>query len=424
MTNSDLILTSKTSFDAFMDRLNNESDFRMTATLTGELSYDAYQRASLLVTDVLQRTVFTSTICEYIRSYPDMKPAKAIAKCIKLEYGEKLDDTVKEKLGQYLKPPEPQTITVRFSLGCDGSASEYYHSGSCYWGCYAKSRDLIESSGGGAVRMYDHNDQIIARAWFVPYHDDNLNGIIIFNAYGRDELGKIDRQGDIVARVLGVQSQLTSMNVNTYDIFINTPRSMLLGTVKESSLDPMRVYVNLEEPFDPHYSDNHDDDFQCEDCNEWIHEDSVWFVDGGERYVCEDCLGHYTYVSAGDRCYRGEYWYEDNVIDVDGETYHIEDSNLIQDTYGDYHLVDGDDWTEHEGEIYPNDEIVIDVYGDTHLANDDTYHVCAYTHEIYPLEDMTEVIDGTWVNNDRVIAWCNENIQEPAGQLKLFDAVH
>lgn len=438
MTTCDIAVQS---FDRFMDRLKREKDFRIETTISSELSDMAYWNTASTITQTVNRIVYSNTIRYWIDLEPAMKPAKAIAKHVKQEFDIKLDNATKEKIGQYLKPPDPRKIAVRFSLGCAGESYEYYHEDSCYWGCYAKSRDIIEASQGGAVRMYSINEfddeQIIARSWFVPYTGEGMNGIVIFNAYGDGELQKIDRQGDIIARVLDTQSQLTSMHVNTDDIFINTCRTMLLGSVQDPNVESVRIYVQLEEPYDLEYAE---DMYRCDDCGEYCHEDYLHGVCGGDRTVCDDCLQGYYYVENGQHRYRYEYWPEDDVIYVQGECYHMDDESIVCDVHGDYHLCDdcGDTWEECSisGEIYPIDEmclinyewvhsdyVITDAHGDQHVEGSGTYHECDYDGEYYPDNEMIPVANGVYVLEDNLDNWMNDHKQETFAPDKVFDAV-
>jgi hypothetical protein len=159
---------------------------------------------------------YAMDICR--ENYGKLKPGKMIANAIKKLIHMRIDQ-IREDNYEYQKPilekleslkisPETVTfwgnaianqpkekITIRLTYGCKGSAREYYHVGSCWWGGYETSRDYLESSYGGAIRAY-RNDEIVGRVWFIPYSD----GIILFNAYGKGELGRIGSWSNLLKR--------------------------------------------------------------------------------------------------------------------------------------------------------------------------------------------------------------------------------
>ena len=53
------------------------------------------------------------------------------------------------------------------------SFGEYYQK-IVWWGDFERSRDVLEYNGGGAIRAYNEDDELVGRVWFLPYEDHIL----------------------------------------------------------------------------------------------------------------------------------------------------------------------------------------------------------------------------------------------------------
>src|SRR5690606_36631781 len=109
---------------------------------------------------------------------PNMRPGKAFAKAFYQHNQIKLSAEIKAQIGQLLSSVKDEKLTLRLTLGCSGSSWEYYHADSCWWGDFERSRDVLEYNGGGAIRAYNEDDELVGRVWFLPYKDH----IILFNS--------------------------------------------------------------------------------------------------------------------------------------------------------------------------------------------------------------------------------------------------
>ena len=231
------IQASKTRMIHLLNQLEKRGEVEFTTAISEEISNYKILEAARLLSETLERSIYIDTVRFWIAGEPKMKPAKAVAKAVKAVYDVKLSQAVKEKLGQILVVPTPNTITVRLSKGCEGDASEYYHDGSCYWGSYASSRDYIEFNEGGAIRMYNEDGNILSRCWYMPFRREarGLYGIVIFNAYGHEsyKLNHLSDQAALCAEVLRVQCQKLEYELSNDDrgFYLNSPIAYLLGSV-------------------------------------------------------------------------------------------------------------------------------------------------------------------------------------------------
>lgn len=204
-----------------------------------------------------KRWHYNTETCEaFLADHANMKPGKAYAKYLYERFSLKISESHKAEIGQKIKgTTNEQTIIFKVTLGCEGEASEYYHRSSCYWGEYSMSRDYIESNHGGAVRAYVDN-RIIGRVWFLPYNGENLkDGMILFNAYGKDELQHIHKWGEMLAQALHKQHCKTYLDLS-YDgeFYLNSHNTQFVGEVLKFQ-EETDVRINLHEPDTLVYSD-------------------------------------------------------------------------------------------------------------------------------------------------------------------------
>jgi len=296
-----------------------------------------------------------------------MRPGKAVAKAIKDRYHAKIDAS---EIGNILAQSRIKyDVRVRVTLGCDGEASEYYHSKSCYWGEYSASRDYIEYNGGGAIRLYDQKtNDLMGRAWFLPVND----GIVLFNAYGANGFDHIDAWGALVAKAFEEHYKVIRFDVLCDESFyLNTGRCVFIGDIAKM---PDTYDYEMKEPPTFKYASG----TPCTNCgNIGYSSESLYYVEDG-NYVCENCFeNYYVYIEEWDEyhhidycvCVRhgqsSEWFHEDseNIVKVDSEYYHIDD--VIEDVDGDYHIV-----------------------------GEDTYFICNVDGNVYPICDAVETHNG------------------------------
>lgn len=352
-----------TTTDQNMDHIYRD----ITYSIWDETRYTD-QRINLSWIDVRQ-------YIEHDRPNKNERKAVSFSKWLKQNHNYKLSADLKSKIGNYFKLPDKRQIKVVFSMGCAGTASEYYHEDSCYWGSFASSRDLIEHNLGGAIRIYDvESGEIISRSWFLPYSGDDLtNGFIMFNTYGSGDLDHSRTVADLVVATLGANLQETSLYLD-YDgddlIYLNSRTTFFIGAVWDKYNKP-RANVALDVPDEFKYGNRGE---YCEQCETYGHnEDDMYYVEHLGYSICDYCLRRdFTWVERSDDYlpndevieirYNGYWTYfdinDDDLIVIDGEHYHMDD--CIEDVHGNYYAPgDTDSWVELDsGEIYPADECV------------------------------------------------------------------
>lgn len=316
---------------------------------------------------------------------------KRISSYMYKTYGLKLSDKDVSELGNmiYKFTASEQSSLVDLTQDFDWDDGQFGHDGSCYWGDYAESRDMIESANGFCLRYYEsmEDDNGIGRTWIIPMSDNQ--SIVIFNAYGC----RLEQSAAILAKLLATDDTpyvWNRLNLhNHHDScrpYINSNLGIVV-TPKGSQLDGISSYdINLRIVQGKFYDMCNEDRYICENCGNGVNEDDVCFNSDGEAY-CRDCYNelYYNCEHCGREVYREDGTYYNDYVyctrcadrylipcDRCGETLHVQYDNII--TYNEDHYCescadrmdiamcdgcneyfDSCDLTEHEHEYFCDD---------------------------------------------------------------------
>ena len=226
----------------------------------------------------------------------NMRPGKAFAKAFYQHNLIKLNAEIKAQIGQLLSSFTDEKLTLRLTLGCSGSSWDYYHEDSCWWGDYERSRDVLEHNGGGSIRAYNEDDELVGRVWFLPYEDH----ILLFNSYGDGALQHIYTWGVLVEQAFGWKSKKVSayFSCDNFDLYVNSPTMMIVGPEMYEGKDSIYPNIDVDAPY--YYSSPM---VYCLGCDEMVREEytyyhrDVYMVGGG--YFCESCHEDIVDVTAG-----------------------------------------------------------------------------------------------------------------------------
>jgi hypothetical protein len=148
-----------------------------------------------------------------------MRPGKAFSKTIFKLWGIKLSSKTIAEVGNLIAALPEEPLTLRLTLGCDGTREEYYNDRSCWWTNFPRARDILHFNGGGAVRAYNEVNELVGRVWFLPYEDH----ILLFNSYGNGALEHIYTWGVLVEQHLGGSPKKSlHISVVIVSIFMST----------------------------------------------------------------------------------------------------------------------------------------------------------------------------------------------------------
>src|SRR5690606_22986679 len=158
----------------------------------------------------------------------DMRPGKAFAKTIFKWWGIKLSPKTIAEVGNLIAALPEEPLTLRLTLGCDGTREEYYNDRSCWWTNFPRARDILHFNGGGAIRAYK-NEELIGRAWFLPYED----WIVLFNFYGQGALQHAQTWMTATSQAFGWITAIQSIDFecSKEDLYVNSPTCVVAGTV-------------------------------------------------------------------------------------------------------------------------------------------------------------------------------------------------
>jgi hypothetical protein len=272
---------------------------------------------------------------------------KRIGKLVREVSGEKVDAQTLSEIGNLARghTMEAEVLYLDFKRKIDWRDGDFGDNGSCYWGCNAGAKEMIENAGGCAVRYWKKYDGIewserccygpngefyigtsddlkrkhgagtyaymqsklrqeyegVARAWLLPYGPD----WVVFNAYGIVETREVARTLAMLFGTAYHRIDIANHGRTGGELYINSGRGYLL-TKDPSPPD----YINFE------IEEVHGSGYFCETCGENIYEDDVYHA--GDYVYCEYCFFEYY-----DWCCRcGEAVYrEEMCLDVNGEMY-------------------------------------------------------------------------------------------------------
>lgn len=312
----------------------------------------------------------------------DMRIGRAIGRWFHIEFGIDITDEEKTLIGSEManSSTEPEDIKVRVTFGAAGNPEDYYHEDSCWWGGYESSRDYVESNGGGAIRLYDLDNEIVGRVWFLPYRADGLNGIVMFNAYGHGSFEHIVSWGPLVSKVFGAQWSKIRYHIETKNAFFqNSGNCVFVG---EGNVSDRTYYHSLDEPDEWIYAE-----ITCDYCGRAEYDDDMSYSDN-YGHICSYCRDHnFIWIEAWD-----DYELRENCVEVyrpglrrwhNWVWYSIDSDDIVQigDTY--YHI----------------DDCTIDYYGNTYAPDDtESWFECAESGEIYPINEAILCPNGNRIH--------------------------
>lgn len=175
----------------------------------------------------------------------------------------------------------------------DWESGDFGDSGSCYWGCHAGARVMLENDNAMAIRFYRKDNEGeyegIGRAWIVEYE-----GLaVVYNAYEENRVGMyspfatLERYASTLAYLVNCETKRVSLTNNgsdTGELWINSGRGIAIGHYRGSSID---LEIGEEED---------ENRVQCESCGTWLD------MDMGDYYATD--WGVYC-----DECYHDRYGY-------------------------------------------------------------------------------------------------------------------
>jgi hypothetical protein len=354
-------------------------------------SRDTIRNAVMYIKDKYRVGIYVgnfSKLCESIEASENdknaPKPAKLVAKEFLTYHGIHLTADDKAVIGKmFADSIRKSSYKVSLTLGCDGSAKDYYHADSCWWGGYSDSREYVAYNGGGAIRAYDpETNKLCGRVWFLPADD----GIVIFNSYGVNELQHTESWATIASELLSAPYCKCTLHLqHDQYFFLNAGVYIYVGPKVEPD---KRITITLEE-FDERIYDDSVYAY-CSDCDcEIRNEDDAYYTVNGT--VCESCFDSYVCVESEG----GDYYPEDDCV------------YLLHGRYSEWFLTDSSDVVSTINGAYELVENCIeDVYGNYYQMDDDIDDVflCDATEEYYPISELLTLADGRHIaesNYDR-----------------------
>lgn len=218
------------------------------------------------------------------------KLAKRISKWVKDVHAYDLDSGQLEKVGgiiaSYRTGQFWYDITARFNW----VAGDFGDKGSCFWYSRSEARDMMQDSGGLAIRFYDSNGNGNGRAWVMPYGDD----WVFFNAYGPSLDTITNRVQAIFPEAKLRKVSLENWGSTTETLWINDDVGVL---VSERERKISQVDLELGD----------DESNCCEHCSDHFSGEAYW---AGEICLCESCYDrHYDQCEHCQRTIHNDYLY-------------------------------------------------------------------------------------------------------------------
>ena len=245
-----------------------------------------YQPLTRSITEILEG------IAEILENLDqDMRPGKAFAKTIFKWWGIKLSPKTIAEVGNLIAALPEEPLTLRLTLGCDGTREEYYNDRSCWWTNFPRARDILHFNGGGAIRAYK-NEELIGRAWFLPHED----WIVLFNFYGQGALQHAQTWMTVTSQAFGWITAIQSIDFecSKEDLYVNSPTCVVAGTVPAPRIMPSNP--NWMCPISILKR------IRCENCGDRFPEENVRFMENTliePGYYCENCEQNMLQITAG-----------------------------------------------------------------------------------------------------------------------------
>lgn len=316
---------------------------------------------------------------------PDMNIGKAFASALYKQFKVSLPEDTKAKIGSLLSAVPDDDTEIVLTLGCEGSARDYYHPDSCWWGRYDRSRDVLEHNGGGALRAYNEDGTLIGRAWFLPYED----WIAVFNCYGDGNLQHAQTWASLINKAFGWYAEVVktddfSIDVTYEDLYVNDAAGIVVGT---KPCPRKKVHVKPDVNAPPIYTKH---TVRCAICDHRVRETDVTEIHSPiinlprGNLVCTGCFTTYiTTVSSGS--YAGQLALSGQLVRMSNRTYYYEDPEVYQDSLGLWCFTK--DAIKVNGTLYAPDNVLTDVYGNFHAQGTHTWRRCYGCRKIFPAYD-------------------------------------
>ncbi len=316
---------------------------------------------------------------------PNMNIGKAFASALYKQFKVSLPEDTKAKIGSLLSAVPDEDTEVVLTLGCKGSARDYYNPDSCWWNGYARSRDVLEYNGGGALRAYNEDGTLIGRAWFLPYED----WIVVFNCYGDGNLQHAQTWASLINKAFGWYAEVVktddfSIAVADEDLFVNDAAGVIVGT-KPYPRKKVHVRPDVNAP---HIYTR--PTVKCAVCGLRVSVHNITEIHSplihlDSNLVCNYCLNtNIDTISAGK--YAGQLALSSQTIFMsDNRTYYYKDPEVYCDPFGCWCFTE--EAINVNGTLYAPCVIVTDVYGGVHVRGMDTYQYCLSCGKIFPADD-------------------------------------
>ena len=267
------------------------------------------------------------------------KPARAVSRFVYQNFGVSLDDYDLQNIGAIFANSFSGSFDLLITTGAEGDREDYFNDRSCWWTKYPESRDYLAANGGGAVRAYTLDGDLIGRVWWLPYDGDSLkNGAVLFNAYGIDMLEHIDVWGTIVADALGMKTARTYMYPTTSNnqMYINSKTSVFVGHVTRSPRPGKRfaVQLNLTNPYTGAYTSRlnylQENWSYCNDCEEHIPDIADRHIRIGDFLYCPKCAQERGLVQITDGAMMGWWTPQNWTVTANGHIYLNDDEHVSE----------------------------------------------------------------------------------------------
>lgn len=126
---------------------------------------------------------------------------RRLSKALYQQLGLKVPASLMSEVGNIARrhTSDVSTMWVEFTRDLNGTAEEFYHDDSCWWGGNSESRCALKSWGGIGIRTYSDEDEYTGspsgRAWVQPLDENmkpthettNAHAYVVYNGYGNLE---------------------------------------------------------------------------------------------------------------------------------------------------------------------------------------------------------------------------------------------
>jgi hypothetical protein len=375
--------------------------------------------------------------------------AKRLSKYVKDKYGYNINmehlSVLAEHISKALSSATKPYI-IEFTDHANWIAGKFADSNSCWFGggTHNRTRQMMIDSGGGAICIYQEDSTPYGRLWYYPL--DGGNFCAIFNIYDFDN--KLTILG--MARLLSMKFGVSYMRAHTLyfpNAYINGEGSAYLvglqlvdrpvtltfaqnpskvefldGFSPLSSTAPEVVPVMRKRRFpdddtwtcpecDEEFTDA--DDYRtigdtkycyncldngnysiCHDCDDWVHDDNITYIEQEDHSVCENCLDNYRFC---DDCQK--------YVDADNSRYVARvDKTICDNCYDRYYFncekCNEDDHLDNRVEVTGGRNVC-------QACIDDNFEECEHCNTFEETEDAADVLVAGETER-----WCDKCIHD------------